>query len=82
MKPLKLLVMLAGLTGLVFWSSAKSEASGCCRYDCDSAYCTMISSGVPAGDAEQWRTQCRADCDAHGTPDPSYCPVIYFCPPL
>lgn len=78
MKPFKLLVML-GLMSLVLGSSTKAEASGCCRYDCDSAYCTMVASGVPVGDADQWRTQCKSDCDAHGTPEPGYCPVIYSC---
>jgi hypothetical protein len=80
MKLLKLTVILAGLTNVVLWSNTKGEAaSGCCRYDCTSAYCTMLSSGVPAGDAEAWRTGCIEACDAHGTPDPSYCPVIFAC---
>jgi hypothetical protein len=80
MKRFKLVMMLAGLTGVVLWSNTKAEAaSGCCRYDCNSAYCTMTSSGVPLGDAEAWRTQCLNDCDAHGTADPSYCPVIFNC---
>ena len=77
MKLFKLAVILAGSTGVVLWPNTKSEASGCCRYDCNSAYCTMRSSGVP--DAEAWVAECFDACDAHGTPDPSYCPVIHNC---
>lgn len=73
MRGFKLLVTLAGLAGALLGSSAKVEAmSGCCRLDCKNAYCTMVANGVPgAGD---WLTECIADCDAHGTADPSYCP--------
>ena len=74
MRLFKLLVTLAGLA-VVLWTSATVEASGCCRYDCDSAHCTMIDSGVPSGEADAWLAECRANCDEHGEPDPSFCPV-------
>jgi hypothetical protein len=75
MRLFKLLVTLAGLAGVLGWSSATVEASGCCRYDCDSAYCTMRDSGVPLDQANEWLAECKTNCDEHGEPDPSFCPV-------
>jgi hypothetical protein len=34
---------------------------------------------APAGEAEAWLSECLDACDAHGTADPSYCPVIFNC---
>jgi len=72
MRMLKLLVTLAGLAGILWWSGATVEASGCCIQDCYNAYFTMGDSGVPQADREAWLAECKANCEAHG--DPSTCP--------
>jgi hypothetical protein len=74
MRLFKLLVTLAGLAGVLLWSSVPVQASGCCRLDCENAYCTMVASGISQIEAAGWLAECKTNCDEHGEPDPGWCP--------
>jgi len=73
MRMLKLFVTLAGVAGVLCWSSVTVEASNCCIRDCYDYYFLMGDNGVPNDQRDPWLAECKSNCDQHG--DPSACPV-------